>query len=123
MKLKLSDQPFEFEGLAFTEDTVEPNSGLQAPLHRHNSDNEAWYVVEGELVFLVNDEKIFARQGEVIQVSAGIAHTYWNESEKPTRTIIFMTPNLKKLIDAFDQAEETGEPLDELYRRFDSELV
>lgn len=123
MKLKLSDQPFEFEGLAFTEDSIEPNSGWQAPLHRHNSDNEVWYIVEGELVFLVNDEKIFARQGEVIQVNAGIAHTYWNESEEPVRTIVFMTPNLQKLIAAFDQAEETGEPLDELYRRFDSELV
>lgn len=119
----LANTTFEFGGLFFAEETVEPNSGWQAPLHRHNSDPEAWYVLEGELTFLVDGEEIKAQKGEVAHVEPGQAHTYWNNSEKPAKFILFMTPNLRDLIEAFDKAVENGDDLAPLYQRFDSELV
>jgi quercetin dioxygenase-like cupin family protein len=61
------------------------------PLHKHDFD-EAFYVLEGELVFQVEDELITKRAGEMAFAPRGVAHTYANQSDQPARIVLVCTP-------------------------------
>lgn len=91
-----------------------------APLHVHNADDEAWYVLEGALGFRRGDEQLLAPAGSAVLVPAGVAHTFWNAAGGRTRYLILMTPRIAALIEALH------EPVDDvhaLFARFDSGLV
>src|SRR5215207_11461778 len=60
-------------------------------LHRHDFD-EAFYVLEGELVFQVEDELITKRAGEIAFAPRGVAHTFTNRSDAPARYLLVCTP-------------------------------
>ena len=60
-------------------------------LHRHDFD-EAFYVLEGELVFQVEDELITRRAGEMAFAPRGVAHTLTNQSDAPARYLLVCTP-------------------------------
>jgi mannose-6-phosphate isomerase-like protein (cupin superfamily) len=64
---------------------ADPPSSI-APLHRHDRDDEAWYVREGVLAFRVNDAEVKVPAGGGIVVPRGTAHTFWNPSARPART-------------------------------------
>ena len=73
---------------------------LIAPTHVHHEDDEAWYVLEGTLMFRVGDDEVEARAGCGVLVPRGQAHTYWNPSADPARYVIVMTQNIHRLIKA-----------------------
>jgi mannose-6-phosphate isomerase-like protein (cupin superfamily) len=60
-------------------------------LHRHDFD-EAFYVLEGELVFQVEDALITKRAGEIAFAPRGVAHTLTNQSDAPARYLLVCTP-------------------------------
>jgi mannose-6-phosphate isomerase-like protein (cupin superfamily) len=60
-------------------------------LHRHDFD-EAFYVLEGELVFQVEDELVTKRAGEMAFAPRGVAHTFANQSDAPARYVLVCTP-------------------------------
>ena len=43
--------------------TAEVGTHWIAPLHVHHADDEAWYVLEGELGFRLGDEEVVADRG------------------------------------------------------------
>ena len=91
-----------------------------APLHLHRSDDEAWIVLEGALGFVRGDDRLIAPAGAGVLVPRGLAHTFWNAADTPTRYLIVLTPRLAALIEALHG------PVDDLralFRRFDSELL
>ena len=51
-------------------------------LHKHDFD-EAFYVLEGELTFQVEDAVITKRAGELAFAPRGVAHTLANHSDAP----------------------------------------
>lgn len=73
---------------------------LIAPTHVHHEDDEAWYVLEGTLMFRVGDDVVEARAGSAVLAPRGTVHTYWNPSAEPARYLIVMTPNIHRLIEA-----------------------
>jgi mannose-6-phosphate isomerase-like protein (cupin superfamily) len=73
---------------------------LIAPTHVHHNDDEAWYVLEGTLVFRVGEELVEAPAGSAVVVPRGKAHTFWNPSADPARYLIVMTPRIHGLIEA-----------------------
>lgn len=89
-------------------------------LHIHHSDDEAWHVLEGTLTFRFNDKTIEAGAGTTVFVPAGVAHTYY-EAAGPTRYLIIMTPRLRELIAALQQAPR--EKHNAIMRQFASEVV
>jgi mannose-6-phosphate isomerase-like protein (cupin superfamily) len=92
-----------------------------APLHVHDRDDEAWYVLEGALGFRLGEETVEARAGSGVLVPAGTAHTYWNAGGGPARYLLVLTPRIAALIEAL-HAPDRGE-LEALFRRFDSRLL
>jgi quercetin dioxygenase-like cupin family protein len=65
-------------------------------LHVHQSDDEAWHVLEGTLRFKFKDREIDATPGTTVFVPAGLAHTYC--AIEPSRYLIILTPKIDNLI-------------------------
>jgi quercetin dioxygenase-like cupin family protein len=61
------------------------------PLHHHTFD-EAFYVLEGELTFQVEDEVVVKRAGEFAFAPRNVAHTLANHSDAPARYLLVITP-------------------------------
>ncbi|BCH15046.1 hypothetical protein MesoLjLa_18970 [Mesorhizobium sp. L-2-11] len=65
-------------------------------MHVHESDDEAWHVLEGRLRFKFLDREIDATPGTTVFVPAGLAHTY--RAVEPSRYLIILTPKIDRLI-------------------------
>ena len=95
-----------------------------APLHVHRSDDEAWYVLEGELCVRSGATDVHLPAGGAVIVPRGTAHTYWNPTAAPTRYLLVMTERIKALIDALHAAEDR-EPatIERIFREHESEFL
>lgn len=71
-----------------------------APLHIHDRDDEAWYVLEGELAFRLDGRDMRVAAGGGIVVPAGTEHTFWNPSTAPARYLLVMTATVHHLVEA-----------------------
>jgi quercetin dioxygenase-like cupin family protein len=65
-------------------------------IHVHQSDDEAFHVLEGTLRFKFLDQEIDATAGTTVFVPAGLAHTY--RAVEPSRYLIILTPKIDRLI-------------------------
>ena len=110
--------PFSASGVSFG---IHEWRGSGPPtLHLHRSDDEAWHVLDGVLTFRYADRSETAGPGTTVFVPAGVAHTYTAGGD--ARYLIVLTPRLRALIAAL-QADHDPTHQQEIYRRFDSELL
>lgn len=65
-------------------------------MHVHQSDDEAWHVLEGTLRFRFAEREVDATAGTTVFVPAGLAHTY--RAVGPSRYLIILTPKIDRLI-------------------------
>ena len=72
-------------------DSVVPADAKGPYLHTHDFD-EAFYIVEGELTFQVEDRLVTVRKGEIAFAPRGVPHTFTNRSGEPARQVIVCTP-------------------------------
>jgi mannose-6-phosphate isomerase-like protein (cupin superfamily) len=97
---------------------------LIAPRHLHHSDDEAWYVLEGQLRVQVGDKEVEAGAGAAVLVPRGTPHTYWNPGSEPVRYLLVMTPNIFALIqDIHAMSERSPAALRAVFQQHDSELL
>jgi quercetin dioxygenase-like cupin family protein len=61
------------------------------PLHVHDFD-EAFYVIEGELMFQVEDQLVTKGPGELAFAPRNIPHTFANRSGAEARYVLVCTP-------------------------------
>ena len=95
-----------------------------APLHLHEQDDEAWYVLEGTLVVQLGDKEIEARAGSAVFASRGTPHTYWNPGPGPARYLLVMTSNIYRLIqDIHATTDRSREGMQRLFAKYDSKLL
>ena len=73
------------------ENVVAPGEG--PPLHTHAGEDEAWYVLEGELRFRLGEEISMAPAGSFVFVPRGIAHSFQNSGSGPARILVLFTPS------------------------------
>jgi quercetin dioxygenase-like cupin family protein len=76
--------------VSVTELTVPPHSA-GPPLHTHDFD-EAFYVLEGELIFQVGDALAAKGPGELSFAERNVAHTLANQGDAPARYVLVCTP-------------------------------
>src|SRR5258708_33319279 len=79
-----------------------------ATLHVHNSDDEAWHVLDGELNFRYADRTETAGPGTTVFVPAGVAQTYTAGGK--ARYLIVPTPRLSAMISARQAARDPAPP-------------
>ncbi|VTT99470.1 Cupin 2 conserved barrel domain-containing protein OS=Rhodopirellula maiorica SM1 GN=RMSM_07308 PE=4 SV=1: Cupin_2 [Gemmataceae bacterium] len=75
---------------AMWEALVPPGGG--PPPHTHSREEESFYVLEGEITFTVNGERIVAPAGTFANMPVGTPHAFKNESARPARMIISVAP-------------------------------
>jgi mannose-6-phosphate isomerase-like protein (cupin superfamily) len=97
--------------LVLTE-VIDPGGGTDpptfiAPLHIHDRDDEAWYVLEGALAFRVDASELEVPAGGGIVVPRGAAHTFWKPSPQPARCLIVMTATIHRLVERSMTRRET----------------
>jgi quercetin dioxygenase-like cupin family protein len=91
---------------ALWEATVPPGGG--PPPHVHSREEEGFYVLEGEITFTVNGERVVATAGMFANMPVGTPHSFKNESDRPARMLISVAPaGLERMF------METGVPLPE----------
>jgi quercetin dioxygenase-like cupin family protein len=75
---------------ALIEALVPPGSG--PPPHIHQREDEAFYILEGELLFHVDGHDIAAGTGSWITLARGSLHHFKNLGDQPARMLIVVTP-------------------------------
>lgn len=70
--------------------TAPPLSG--PPLHRHQNEDEWFYVLEGHLTAEVDGRRIELAPGDSAFLPRGTAHTYQNFTEATARMLVMTTP-------------------------------
>ena len=68
-----------------------PAHSAGPPLHTHDFD-EAFYMLEGELIFQLDDELVTKGAGELFFAPRNVAHALANHSEAPARYVLVCTP-------------------------------
>ena len=76
--------------VSVTEIVVPPHSA-GPPLHTHDFD-EAFYVLEGELIFQVDEALETKGAGELAFAPRNVAHALANHSDAPARYVLVCTP-------------------------------
>jgi len=66
--------------------------GMGVPPHVHTREDEVFFILEGEVEFLVGDEVLIARAGDVVQAPRGRPHGYRGAGEVPAKMWFLVTP-------------------------------
>lgn len=81
------------------------------PPHIHESEEEAFYVVEGELKVQIGERTLQARAGTFALVPRGTVHTFSNPTPRPARALFILSPaGFEK---AFEEMAEVAPRADE----------
>ena len=72
-------------------DVVVPAHNPGPPLHTHDFD-EAFYMLEGELIFQVDDTLVTKGADELFFVARNVPHALANHSDAPARYMLVCTP-------------------------------
>ena len=91
---------------ALIEALVSPGGG--PPPHVHSREEEGFYILEGEITFTINGERVVATAGTFANMPVGTPHSFKNESNKPAKMLVSVAPaGLEKMF------MEIGVPLAE----------
>lgn len=81
--------------------------GAGTPLHRHQEDDEAFYVLEGEMTFYLGSEKpIQAAAGAFLHIPGGMVHAFRVDSQT-ARYLIITTPRHERFYRAIAEPAKT----------------
>ena len=81
----------ETDGRYATFEAVVPPGGGPPP-HTHSREEESFYILEGEITFTVNGERVVAGPGTFANMPVGSLHAFKNESDRTARMLISVAP-------------------------------
>jgi mannose-6-phosphate isomerase-like protein (cupin superfamily) len=71
-----------------------PPGGRMPPPHHHVGNDEAYYVLEGEVEFRIDGEVAHGGPDTCVVVPPGASHTFGNTSAAPARLLVLHAPGL-----------------------------
>jgi mannose-6-phosphate isomerase-like protein (cupin superfamily) len=84
------------------ENMIAPGDG--PPLHVHANEDEAWYILDGELRFRLDATIANAPAGSFVFVPRGTPHCFQNTGSEPARILVLFTPaGMERFFDRFAQ--------------------
>ena len=113
-------------GNGFAQLEMNDPRGTATPMHVHHNEDETFYVLEGEIIALVGDERVRLSAGDFAFAPRGILHATVVSSER-ARVLVTTSPGgLEELFVSLGTtvsgseppAEAVLPPMDELVRRF-----
>jgi mannose-6-phosphate isomerase-like protein (cupin superfamily) len=72
------------------EASIPPQAG--PPPHVHQVEDEAYYLLEGELEVLDHDRWLTVRGGDFVHIPPGTRHAFRNPGIVPSRMLVFLSP-------------------------------
>jgi mannose-6-phosphate isomerase-like protein (cupin superfamily) len=69
-----------------------PPGGRTPPAHRHANCSEAFFVLEGQVTFVLGSEQFTGGPGDFLLVPRGEAHTFGNQSQRQARLLVLHAP-------------------------------
>lgn len=70
--------------------TADPGAG--SGMHRHQREDESFYILEGALTFQLEERKFKAGPGQFVRIAKGMRHAFVNGEAEPARCLIFCSP-------------------------------
>jgi mannose-6-phosphate isomerase-like protein (cupin superfamily) len=87
------------EFLARTADTprfnfsiIEIVAGRELEAHVHHEEDDAFYILEGEMTFVLGDEEVRAGPGAFVLVPPGVEHGFRNDGDSAVRMLNIHAP-------------------------------
>jgi mannose-6-phosphate isomerase-like protein (cupin superfamily) len=76
----------------FTFGIIEIAPGRELEAHVHSDEDDAFYIVEGEMTFIFGDEHVTAPPGTFLLVPPGVEHGFRNDHADPVRMLNIHAP-------------------------------
>jgi mannose-6-phosphate isomerase-like protein (cupin superfamily) len=76
----------------FTLGIIEIAAGRELEAHVHAGEDDAFYIVEGEMTFTLADETVLAGPGTFVLVPPGVEHGFRNDCGRPVRMLNVHAP-------------------------------
>jgi mannose-6-phosphate isomerase-like protein (cupin superfamily) len=76
----------------FTFGIIEIAPGRELEAHVHDDEDDAFYIVEGEMTFVLGDDEVAATPGTFVLVPPGVEHGFRNDGTGPVRMLNIHAP-------------------------------
>jgi mannose-6-phosphate isomerase-like protein (cupin superfamily) len=76
----------------FTFGIIEIQPGRVLEAHVHQEEDDAFYIVEGEMTFTLGDRDVAAPPGTFVLVPPGVEHGFRNDGDTPVRMLNLHAP-------------------------------
>jgi quercetin dioxygenase-like cupin family protein len=76
----------------FTFGVIDFAAGRELESHVHDGEDDAFYILEGELTFLLGGAEVTAPSGTFVLVPPGVEHGFRNDTEQPVRILNIHAP-------------------------------
>ncbi|MDH3446492.1 MAG: cupin domain-containing protein [Deltaproteobacteria bacterium] len=94
---------------SFMERTLPPG-GRKPPPHIHSNCEEAFYVLDGEIEFSLDDETVIGRPGSFVLVPGGVSHTFGNAAPTASRLLILHAPAMDRYFEELQELWSAAVP-------------
>ncbi len=120
-QLNLLLEPGRAQGFAVFLNTF-PGLGGGPPAHHHNSYDEAFYILAGEMEFCVNGQTATVAAGSIAFVPQGATHSFRNRSADAARMLVITTPEAIDLIIRMPEGLKSPQAMQALFDEHDSQV-
>jgi mannose-6-phosphate isomerase-like protein (cupin superfamily) len=95
------------------------------PLHVHHTHDEVFYVLAGDVTFLMPGEEVRLGPGDTLRAPKGVPHVYRVEGDEPARWIVWSEPaGFEQFVaEVASHDEQTPQLLGEIAARYDIEIL
>jgi mannose-6-phosphate isomerase-like protein (cupin superfamily) len=105
-----------------------PPPGRPGPApHLHGSYDEAWFIIEGTVEFLLNGQRERQGAGGFVFVPRGVVHSFANPGPAEARMLVIGSGPAQAMVEEVGQLSEAGrlspDTIMGVYRRHDSTLA
>ena len=76
----------------FTFGIIDIGPGREVEAHVHDGEDDAFYILEGQLTFFFGDEEAVAGPGTFVLAPSGLEHGFRNEQAEPVRMLNIHAP-------------------------------
>jgi len=110
-------------GGRFSQVEIDDPRGTAPPLHIHHQEDEAFYVLEGEVTVFAGDERIEAATGDFVFVPSGVTHAYLVRSERARMLVTFSPAGFEEVFLELGLPASGSEPPPEAVHPAPEEMV
>jgi quercetin dioxygenase-like cupin family protein len=76
----------------FTLGIIEFVAGRELEAHVHDAEDDAFYILDGELTFMLGQDEVKARAGTFVLIPPGVEHGFRNDTDHPVRILNVHAP-------------------------------